>query len=218
MSICKHLAEYQYKPQERNAAKVRGETQYFTGRVCKNGHIALRNTASGSCSTCSKAAQKISKAISFANNPNKYKIRYKANAENLREKAAIYRGNNIEKAKESQKQSKLKFRAKHTAYENNRRALKENATPVWLTKEHKDLISDYYIISKKLKDLSGSELQVDHIVPLKSDIVCGLHVPWNLCVIGRSENAKKYNSITELAYISKQQHCLISGSALPWNW
>lgn len=37
---------------ERQAAKAAGEKSYFTGKPCKNGHIARRSTASGCCLLC----------------------------------------------------------------------------------------------------------------------------------------------------------------------
>lgn len=36
----------------RAAAAAAGRTQYFTGKPCKNGHLAARYTQSGTCSTC----------------------------------------------------------------------------------------------------------------------------------------------------------------------
>lgn len=40
---------------------------------------------------------------------------------------------------------------------------------------------------------AGIDCHVDHIVPLKSDLVCGLHVQDNLAITQREDNARKSN-------------------------
>jgi hypothetical protein len=70
-----------------------------------------------------------------------------------------------------------------------RRASKLQATPKWLTRGHKIAIMGFY---RRAKELG---LTVDHIVPLKGETVCGLHVPWNLQLLTLSENSSKSNSL-----------------------
>ncbi len=57
------------------------------------------------------------------------------------------------------------------------------ATPPWMTA--KELEAAYA--------LRGPGETLDHIVPLKHPMVCGLHVPWNLEVMSRERNAAKSN-------------------------
>lgn len=61
------------------------------------------------------------------------------------------------------------------------------ATPPWLTREHKRLIS------RIKQDAKSRGLVVDHIVPLDGKIVCGLHVPWNMRAVSVQTNRAKSN-------------------------
>lgn len=64
------------------------------------------------------------------------------------------------------------------------------AWPDWCS-EHPEFGS-VYREAKRLRKL-GRRVHVDHIVPICSDIVCGLHVPWNLRIIDEDENLRKSN-------------------------
>lgn len=74
-----------------------------------------------------------------------------------------------------------------------RRANKLQRTPSWLTKEQFKEIEEFYYLSHKLTKETGTPHHVDHLIPLQGRKVSGLHVPWNLQVITRTENCKKSN-------------------------
>lgn len=42
---------------------------------------------------------------------------------------------------------------------------------------------------------AGPDHELDHIVPIKHPLVCGLHVPWNVRVLLKSHNAIKTNKL-----------------------
>ena len=50
-------------------------------------------------------------------------------------------------------------------------------------------------MAKDIQWLSEEKMEVDHIIPLNSDKVCGLHVPWNLQIITKTKNIKKSNKL-----------------------
>lgn len=73
-----------------------------------------------------------------------------------------------------------------------REAKKLRATPPFASKE---AIQSLYKLAKDLTKSTGIPHQVDHIVPLRSPVVCGLHWEGNLQVIPKEENIKKSNKI-----------------------
>lgn len=76
--------------------------------------------------------------------------------------------------------------AKTRAYQ----ARKITALPSWADLEQ---IKKIYLFRDLMQKERGIEMEVDHIVPLQSKSVCGLHVQANLQVIPKSENRKKAN-------------------------
>jgi hypothetical protein len=69
----------------------------------------------------------------------------------------------------------------------------KQATPLWLTKEMKSQIREMYDLRKEISDKEGREYHIDHIVPIKGEYVCGLHVPWNLQILLGEDNLEKSN-------------------------
>jgi hypothetical protein len=88
-------------------------------------------------------------------------------------------------------QEKWAANNKHVSMEvvRRRQAAKLQATPHWA--DHK-VMQAFYKLAKQLS-ASGIPHDVDHIVPLKHPLVCGLHCPANLQVIPRKENRAKWN-------------------------
>jgi hypothetical protein len=75
----------------------------------------------------------------------------------------------------------------------NRRAAKAQATPNWLSEDDKRALRQIYETCQTMEAKFGLKYHVDHIVPLKGDNICGLHVPWNLQILEASLNISKSN-------------------------
>ena len=76
------------------------------------------------------------------------------------------------------------YRAKVKSQSSEYRARKLNAT---LSDKYSEEILAIY------KDCPNG-YEVDHIVPLKGENICGLHVPWNLQYLTPTENRSKNNA------------------------
>jgi hypothetical protein len=83
-----------------------------------------------------------------------------------------------------------KNRERVAGYSHKRREIERRATPTWA---NMPLIEKAYEDAKLISEKSGVPHCVDHIVPLQSDLVCGLHCEQNLQIITISANASKSN-------------------------
>lgn len=120
-----------------------------------------------------------------AANPEKAKAQY-ARSEKLRDldKRRAWRLKNADKEKAKAKKWRQQNPHKCRAFEGARRAIKKVASPKW---------ADYRKMAEIYREAAEKKLSVDHIVPLNSPIVCGLHVHHNLQLLPLAENIKKGN-------------------------
>ena len=185
-------------PKTRKEAQQKGATHYFTGEPCKQGHIALRKTK-GACVECLAiewtAAAKTRAAYFVAYNKRE-EVKdskhdwYLANKEQVVQLAKT-RPSSDKKLYQSRWKAKNSIWVK--ADTKARRRKHRQATPHWLTRKQKGEIRQLYQIAITMSRTTGEPYVVDHIVPLRGEDVCGLHVPWNLRVVTREENLRKSN-------------------------
>ena len=120
--------------------------------------------------------------------------KYRSNPEVLKRKKISDRKYNLNPVnKEKQRLYRKKYystdegKAKMNAKTNKRRAAKLNAIVAWTNLEK---IKEIYKNCPK-------GFHVDHIIPLVSDKVCGLHVENNLRIIPAEENISKGNKLIQ---------------------
>ena len=147
--------------------------------------------------TCKPCARK--KSINW-NKDNKDKkseqgkTHYKKNKDVYlkRAKDTNWQAHNQERIRELSKSRYAKNNgASKVAYYKN---LRRKATPNWLTSAQIVEIDMLYWLCRDLEVISGDKYHVDHIVPIKGENICGLHVPWNLQILPADLNIAKSNT------------------------
>lgn len=120
----------------------------------------------------------------------RHRTRYESDKEKWNSDVSKWAKSNPEKRKAIcsawARNNKPSVAAANTRY----RSAKLQATPAWA---NHDLIRAVYEESDRLTRMTGVRHHVDHIVPLKSAYVCGLHWEGNLQVLTQSENDSKGN-------------------------
>lgn len=125
-----------------------------------------------------------------AKNPEKYKASQRAY--DIR-----WRRENPEEKKSENREQYLRmkrvdptFLPRAVSRRSRNRARELMAFPSWAD-ENK--INEFYLEAARRTLASGVPHEVDHIIPLKSRKVCGLHTEFNLQVLSRIDNMKKGN-------------------------
>lgn len=193
----------QQLPLTQKAAREVGSKRYFTGKPCKYGHIADRNTKNGTCYECSairgKAwfnanADKVkAQAKEWSrNNQDRKKATDKAyretNYETLRSRKFEYYHENAEAIKEKSRLWKRDNPARVTQHNTNRRAIKLSAEGSYTDDDVEVLRAKQgnrcAICSKKL----SKTYHVDHVTPLSRG---GTNWPTNLQITCPKCNLQK---------------------------
>ena len=189
-------------PKSRAEAKAAGAKHYFTGEPCKHGHVAPRKTK-GACIECLKVdweKRNVARAEYFKQyNQTEIAREAKRKYYEKNRNAVIARAQArpLSEKRRWQKAWKDRNQLWVRADTKARRRKHRLATPKWLTRRQKSEIRQLYQIAMTMTQTTGEQYVVDHIVPLRSEFVCGLHVPWNLRVITREENLAKSNQLVD---------------------
>lgn len=164
-------------PASAEEARQLGIGRHYTGKPCKRGHVAERNTKSGICRECIETRS------------SEY---YKKHPESRRRSFAKWMMANKDRycAQLRRYRQSVIGHAKRIARARERKVTALRAMPSWANKGSIDLV---YIEARRLSLETGIKHHVDHEVPLKHLLVCGLHVHHNLRVISARDNLVKSN-------------------------
>lgn len=128
---------------------------------------------------------------------NKFAEWQKKNSEYNRSRSLDYYYKNKSPTEDQRKRRKVlnDEQRKHAKRDkaNNRAARAKHARVAWDYELTKFVYKEAHELRKLRNELTGVVWGVDHVIPLKGNVVCGLHVWNNFMVIPMIENSKKGN-------------------------
>ena len=167
----------------RTCGVVKPLTEFHKCKSSPDGHVVK-------CKACCKAYQS-KYFVKTKEKRKEYAAQYyKENQEAIQSRTEQYARDNREKAKSYKAKWKKENRGAVNAIGAKRRAQKLQATPAWADLE---AIKSLYEEAQRLQELTGIDFHIDHVVPLQGELVCGLHVEYNLQVIPAALNLRKSN-------------------------
>lgn len=159
------------KTKEEVINSKQGKGYYYPDTPCKNGHMSPRYfyKKRSACRTCRILAQRVINA-------------------KVKERDQVVKQQNTEAYRK-------KYPWRVNEYKRMRQLKIKQATPKWADK---NAILEIYKKAHELSVQTGVKYSVDHIIPLKGKLVCGLHIETNLAIITLADNKTKNNQFTPL--------------------
>lgn len=126
-----------------------------------------------------------------AGKQQKYNAEWRsANPDRVAELKRLWKARNVEHVRKLKAESRSRNLHSRSAKEARRRTASKRGQPAWA---NVFFIREAYHLARLRTEITGFPWQVDHIVPLRSELVCGLHVENNLAVIPAVTNIGKSN-------------------------
>lgn len=175
-------------------AAARGMRRYFTGIECARGHAAERKVSDHDCMECWRLRRRGFSARHAERINAKSREWYAANKQRAKETRADWRIRNAAKDRADiaayAEANRDRMRPYVNAKTAHRRTAMLRAIPSWANGE---AIRSVYEEAQRLTLETGVLHHVDHIVPLVSELVCGLHWERNLQALPARDNVSKSN-------------------------
>lgn len=151
-----------------------------------NGRRASPDGVAHSCQDCVRAAI----AQWRVEHPGAYSAWHQQNKDRKQQYWRKWSGDNQQRRQDNYKKWSTANHGKVIANVRRRYAAKMNAAAKWA---NRPIVDAFYAEARRLTATTSVRHVVDHIVPLRSRIVCGLHVEFNLQILTHEQNQRKSN-------------------------